>query len=106
MTMTITVVMAVAMVAIMRGGDKIYHQEEPTRVTPTVPARGVILVGTAGGSISIIGAMLIRVGGGLIRVPITILIPMGTHIPITILIRMAIHTPIRILELLRNSGNT
>jgi hypothetical protein len=67
-------------------------------VITTVTVRGIIPVGTAGGVTGIIpvdiggalGAMLIQVGGGLIRpsiyIPITILMP--TPIPIPILIPM------------------
>jgi hypothetical protein len=50
-------------------------------VITTAPVRGIIPVGTAGGGIGIIpaviGGVLIRIGGGLIHTPI--------HIPIRIL---------------------
>ena len=63
-------------------------------VITTVPVRGIIPVGTAGGVTGIIpvviggapGTTLIQVGGGLIR--------MSTHIRITIL-RLSLGTPPR-----------
>jgi len=68
-----------------------------------VPVRGIIPVGTAGGGIDIIpaviggvlGTMVIRVGGGLIR--------MSIHIPITTPITILIPIPILIICLCRRS---
>jgi len=77
-------------------------------VITTVPVRGIIPVGTAGGGMGIIpvviggtlGTMLIRVGGGLIRMSIHI--PITT--PITILILILIPIPIPILILIPMVG--